>query len=295
VKEISKKVSQELTKYEPLQAYLAEIQRYPLLKPEEEFNLAVRYRKKGDLEAARRLATGNLRLVVKIAYGYRRISQNLLDLIQEGNIGLMQAIKRFDPYKGVKLSSYAAWWIRAYMLRYILNNWRVVRIGTTQLQRKLFFHLNKEKARLKAMGFEPSSAKIADKFQIPERVVQEMDQRLSASEISLDASIEAQDKNSSLKGIDLVVSKKVLQDEELFYQKFHKLLHEKLEEFGSRLKKRDYFIFKRRLLADSPLTLQEIGERFGITRERVRQLEKVLLRKIKEFLLKEMGDYLYFE
>ena len=140
--------SSSLTRRDPLAVYMRDVQRYSLLSKEEEHDLAVRFLEDDDLEAAKRLVTSNLRLVVKIAYDYRQAYKNLLDLVQEGNIGLMQAVKKYDPYKGVKLSSYAAWWIRAYMLRYILNNHRLVKVGTTQAQRKLFFNLQKEKARL---------------------------------------------------------------------------------------------------------------------------------------------------
>ncbi|HEX3854640.1 MAG TPA: sigma-70 family RNA polymerase sigma factor, partial [Polyangiaceae bacterium] len=155
-----------LARLDPLQAYMREVQRHPLLSSDEEHKLAVEYVKGQDRDVAARLVTANLRLVVKIAYEYRRAYRNMMDLVQEGNIGLMQAVKRYDPYRGVKLSSYAAWWIRAYMLRFILNNWRLVKVGTTQAQRKLFFNLNKEKARLTAMGIEPSHAEIAKRLNV---------------------------------------------------------------------------------------------------------------------------------
>ena len=154
---------------DPLQAYMQDVSRYPLLSREEEHALAVKYTETGDVEAAARLVTANLRLVVKIAYDYRRAYKNLLDLVQEGNIGLMQAVKKYDPYKGVKLSSYAAWWIRAYILRFILNNHRLVKLGTTQAQRKLFFNLKKEKAKLSAMGIEPTAEVIAKRLDVPEK------------------------------------------------------------------------------------------------------------------------------
>jgi RNA polymerase sigma-32 factor len=166
--------SSALTRADPMAAYMAEVQRHALLSPDEEHSLAVKYTKTGDVDAAARLVTANLRLVVKLAYEYRRAYKNMMDLIQEGNIGLMQAVKRYDPYRGVKLSSYAAWWIRAYMLRFILNNWRLVKIGTTQAQRKLFFNLNKEKARLSAMGIDPTPLRIAESLQVEEKEVIEI-------------------------------------------------------------------------------------------------------------------------
>ena len=147
---------------DPFQAYIREVQRYPLLTREQEKELTTKYYETQDPEIARRLVTANLRLVIKLAYEYRRAYKNMMDLIQEGNIGLMQAVKRYDPYRGVKLSSYSAWWIRAYMLRFILNNWRLVKLGTTQAQRKLFFNLNKQKAKLTAMGIDPTPKLIAE-------------------------------------------------------------------------------------------------------------------------------------
>src|SRR5919106_4513591 len=155
-----------LTRRDPLAAYMAEVNRHPLLSREEEHALAVRFRQTGDFQAAYQLVAANLRLVVKLAHEYHRNPLSLLDLIQEGNIGLMQAVKKYDPYKGVKLSSYASWWIRAYILRFILNNWRLVKVGTTQAQRKLFFNLKKEKARLSAMGIDPTPAEIAQRLSV---------------------------------------------------------------------------------------------------------------------------------
>ncbi len=165
------------------------MQRHSLLTPDEEKRLTEHYQKTQDVQTAARLVTANLRLVVKLAYEYRRAYKNIMDLVQEGNIGLMQAVKRYDPYRGVKLSSYAAWWIRAYILRFVLNNWRLVKLGTTQAQRKLFFNLNKEKARLSAQGIEPTAAEIASRLHVDEKEVVEMDRRLSSGEASLDAPV----------------------------------------------------------------------------------------------------------
>jgi RNA polymerase sigma-32 factor len=176
-----------LARRDPLAAYMSETRRYPLLTPEEEKELAVRLVEHGDTAAARRLIEANLRLVVKIAYEYRRAHRNLLDLVQEGNIGLIQAVGKFDPYRGVKLSTYSGWWIRAYILKYILNNWRLVKIGTTQAQRKLFFNLRKEREKLEQLGFTPTTALLAEKLDVPEKEVIEMERRLAAPEASLDA------------------------------------------------------------------------------------------------------------
>src|SRR3954462_12582165 len=161
-------------------AYMTEVRQFPLLTPDEEKALATRLVEQGDTTAARKLIEANLRLVVKIAYEYRRAHRNLLDLVQEGNIGLIQAVGKFDPYRGVKLSSYAAFWIRAYILKFILNNWRLVKIGTTQAQRKLFFNLRKERERLEQLGFQPTTALLAEKLDVPEKEVIEMERRLAA-------------------------------------------------------------------------------------------------------------------
>jgi RNA polymerase sigma-32 factor len=281
--------SSALARVDAMQVYMREVQRHPLLSPDEEHSLAVKYSQTGDVNAAARMVTANLRLVVKIAYEYRRAYRNMMDLVQEGNIGLMQAVKRYDPYRGVKLSSYAAWWIRAYMLRFILNNWRMVKIGTTQAQRKLFFNLSKEKAKLSAMGIEPTHAEIAKRLNVEETEVTEMDRRLSRSDASLDAPVgDADDKTTTR--LELLPSfadspDRLTEDAEL-----HQILRDKLEIFRGTLAGKDVAIFDKRLVADEPLTLQELGDEFGISRERVRQLEARLTGRLREFLQKELGD-----
>ena len=280
-----------IARFDALSAYLREVQKHPLLVPEETQALAERFVTTQDATAAARLVTANLRLVVKIAYEYRRAYKNILDLIQEGNIGLMQAVKRYDPYRGVKLSSYAAWWIRAYILRFILNNWRLVKLGTTQAQRKLFFNLRKKRAELQAMGIEPTDAEVAKQLNVPESDVAEMDVRLQASERSLDAPIGDGEGRATAK-IDTMPSlvegpETLMADSEL-----QGLLKEKLATFRQTLagKEKEVAIFDERLVADEPLTLQELGDRFGISRERVRQLEQRLTGRLREFLRSEMGD-----
>lgn len=282
--------SHALARFDPLQAYLREIQRHSLLTPDEEHSLATRYTETGDVEAAARLVTSNLRLVVKIAYEYRRAYRNIMDLIQEGNIGLMQAVKKFDPSRGVKLSSYAAWWIRAYILRFILNNWRLVKLGTTQAQRKLFFNLNKEKARLSALGIEPTSLEIANRLQVEESEVVEMDKRLSSGEASLDAPVGDND-GRPISRVEMMASPDRRQDVMLADDQYHAMVRERLDAFRTRLRnEKDIAIFEERLLAAEPKTLQEIGERFGISRERVRQLEARLTKQLREYLQEELGD-----
>ena len=185
-----------LAPLDTLQRYMREVTRHRLLTREEEHELAVRYREAGDVDAAYRLVTANLRLVVKIAHEYHRTAFQLLDLIQEGNVGLMHAVKKFDPYRGVKLSSYAAWWIRAYILRYVMENWRIVKLGTTQAQRKLFFNLRKERDKLAAQGFDPTPKLLAERLDVTERDVTEMEQRLSQDDFSLDVPISEDNRSS---------------------------------------------------------------------------------------------------
>jgi RNA polymerase sigma-32 factor len=274
---------------DPLAAYMRDVQRYKLLTPDEERALAIRYVEEGDLDAARHLVTSNLRLVVKIAYDYRQAYKNLLDLVQEGNIGLMQAVKKYDPYKGVKLSSYAAWWIRAYMLRYILNNFRLVKVGTTQAQRKLFFNLKKEKARLSAMGIEPTPEIIAERLNVSPGEVISMDRRLAAGEASLDKPV-GTDEGKSVARIELLPSSGDRVDDILADAEIEEQLKAKVREFGASLKAKEEVIFRERLVADEPLTLQELGDRFGVSRERVRQIEKRLLGKLRKYLGDELGE-----
>jgi RNA polymerase sigma-32 factor len=283
--------SQSIAKYDPLQAYLAEIRRHKLLSPEEEHDLAVRYSVSGDVDAAARLVTANLRLVVKIAYEYRRAYRNLLDLIQEGNIGLMQAVKKFDPHRGVKLSSYAAWWIRAYILRFVLNNWRMVKIGTTQTQRKLFFNLGKEQARLAAMGIEPTTERIAQRLGVEENEIVEMDKRMRATDLSLDAPLSEGSEGPGTSRIELTAAPQDRADDALGLREFNRDLSTELERFGASLVGREKYIFERRLMTESPMTLQEIGEQFGLSRERVRQLERRLLNQLRSHLMEHMGEH----
>jgi RNA polymerase sigma-32 factor len=278
-----------IARYDALEAYMREVQRHPLLSPEDEHGLAVEYAKTGSVDLAARLVTANLRLVVKIAYEYRRAYRNIMDLVQEGNIGLMQAVKRYDPYRGVKLSSYAAWWIRAYMLRFILNNWRLVKIGTTQAQRRLFFNLSKEKAKLTAMGIEPTSEEIAKRLNVEESEVIEMDRRLARSDASLDAPVKDGEARGATR-LELLPSSGESPDVVAESAEIEELLKVQLDEFRKTLSGKDIAIFDKRLVADEPLTLQELGDEFGVSRERVRQLEARLTGKLRDYLKKTLGD-----
>lgn len=272
-----------------LQLYLSKISQYPILTPKEEHELAVRYYEHGDKEAAFRLVTANLRLVVKIALEFQKSwMNNLLDLIQEGNVGLMQAVRKFDPYRGVRLTSYASFWIKAYILKFILDNWRLVRIGKTQAERKLFFKLYKEKEKLDRLGYEPGPRLIAERLQVRERDVIEMDQRLGSWEISLEKPL--RDDDSPTTARDLLPAPSRPLDDRLGDEQLRKILQEKIQEFRKTLKGRELEIFDERLLAENPLTLQELGDRYGITKERTRQLEARILEKMKEYLIREIPD-----
>lgn len=283
-----------LSRSDPLQAYLREVQRHPLLTPEEEQKLTRHYVETQDVKTAARLVTANLRLVVKLAYEYRRAYKNIMDLIQEGNIGLMQAVKRYDPYRGVKLSSYAAWWIRAYILRFILNNWRLVKLGTTQAQRKLFFNLNKEKAKLAAMGIEPTAAEIAKRLSVDENEVVDMDRRLSSGEASLDAPV-GDSEGRSVARVDLMPSSSTGPDSEFESHEMDQIVRRGLDKFRETLTGKDVVIFNKRMFTDEPVTLQELGDEFGVSRERVRQLEARLATKLREYLKEELGDAVSLE
>ncbi|MBA3540301.1 MAG: RNA polymerase factor sigma-32 [Deltaproteobacteria bacterium] len=278
-----------IAKRDPLAVYMSETRRYPLLTPQEEHDLAVRLVEHGDTTAARKMIEANLRLVVKIAYEYRRAHRNLLDLVQEGNIGLIQAVGKFDPYRGVKLSSYAAFWIRAYILKFILNNWRLVKIGTTQAQRKLFFNLRKEREKLEQLGFQATTALLAEKLDVPEKEVIDMERRLAAPEASLDAPIGGGDDEGTRTRMDYLPGDN-RPDHQFAQSEFSELLKGKLETFAATLEGREQTIFRERWLTEDPLTLQELGDRYGVSRERARQLEKRMLDRLKKYLEAELGS-----
>jgi RNA polymerase sigma-32 factor len=282
--------SSSIARADPMAAYMAEVHRHPLLSREEEERLARRYRSTGDLDAAARLVSANLRLVVKLAHEYHRNPLSLLDLVQEGNIGLMQAVKKFDPERGVKLSTYAAWWIRAYILRYIMDNWKLVKLGTTEAQRKLFFKLRQEQERLLKQGYEATPKLLAERLNVTEQDVVEMDQRLGPDEVSIDAPV-GEDGDGTRGDRILPASGFPAADERLASEELKRLFHDKLEAFGKTLEGREKYIFEKRLTADEPMTLQEIGTHFGISRERARQIEAALVDRMREFVRSEMPDF----
>jgi RNA polymerase sigma-32 factor len=279
----------EVALTDALSAYLREIRRYPRLSREEEFELARRYFEEKDLEAAYQLISSNLWLVVKIAREYERATRNVMDLVQEGNMGLMEAVKNFDPFRNVRFPSYAIWWIKAYIVRYVIANWRLVKIGTTQAQRKLFFNLNKERERLEREGFSPTAKMIADNLEVREKDVIEMEQRLSGGDVSIDAPLSPDGEwsllsvlpNSSLSVEDLLADFERVQ-----------LIKQTIEEYKKGLKERERIILERRLLSEEKDTLQDLSELLGLSRERVRQVENKIKEKLRTFVEQKFADNL---
>ncbi len=280
------KKSGSLEQLSPLQLYLKEIAKYPLLSPEEELESAKAHFEQDDVVAAHRLVTANLRLVVKIAHDFKQASSSLLDLIQEGNYGLMQAVKKYNPYKGVKLSSYAAWWIRAYILKYIMDNRSQVRIGTTAAQRKLYYNLQKETDKLLREYDSVDAKMLASSLEVKEKEVVEMQMRLGSPDVSLDAPVggdSSEGGESVLRG-SLLASDEINAEAQLVIGQIKGIFKQHIAEFSKTLNERDRDIFDSRLLSEKPLTLQEIGNKYGVSRERARQLEVNIIRRLKAFV-----------
>jgi len=293
VKSKSSSSDTALVKFDPLQRYLMEISKYELITREQERELGKRVREEGDTEAAYILVTANLRLVVKIALEFQRVwMQNLLDLIQEGNIGLMQAVKKFDPYKNVKFSYYASFWIKAYILKFIMDNWRLVKIGTTQGQRKLFFKLKKEKQKLIEQGFDPKPKLLSERLGVSEREIIDMDQRLDGWDVSLDAPLKD---DSDTERIEFFGADVETTEDQVAKKEMESLLHSKIAELKKTMTPRELEIFEKRIFSDTPATLQQIGDRYGISRERVRQVEKNIIKKMREFFKRELPDFETYE
>jgi len=282
-------VERALVLYDTLQQYLLEIKNFRLLTREEEVELAIRFRERKDQKAAYKLVTSNLRLVVKIAMDFHRYwTKSLLDLIQEGNVGLLQAVRKFDPYRGIKFSYYASFWIKAYILKFIMENWKLVKIGTTQTQRKLFFNLAKEREKLMSQGFIPEPKLLAERLDVKEQDVEEMSQRLGGGEISLDAPMS--DDGREAYG-SFLPDPGIPVDEQLSEKENRKLLLEKLEEYKKKLSGKELDIFENRVIAENPLTLQELGDKYKISRERVRQIQEKIIKNIKKWLTEEIPNF----
>jgi len=267
-----------------LESYIMQINKLPLLTQEEEFKLAVRYRKHNDLEAVQKLITSNLRFVVKVAFEYKSYGIKILDLIQEGNIGLMMAIKKFDPYKGYRFISYAIWWIRAYIQNFIIKNWSLVKIGTTQAQKKLFYKIGKVRKALESnRENEKKYEMLAKDLDVAKEDIIEMEQRMSSRDLSLDAPF---DDSQELTHFDLLKETSPNQEEVLGEEEEKKILQNDVQSAMKHLNDKEEYVIKSRVMADSPLTLQEIGNHLKLSRERVRQIEIEALKKLK----KEMGS-----
>ena len=272
--------------FDPFKKYLAEIRRYPVLTLEEEKKISRLVYDHNDMDAAQKLTVSNLRIVVKIAMRYHNAYNNALDLIQEGNVGLLHAVKKYNPYKGTKFSTYAALWIRAYILKFIMDSWSLVKTGTTQAQRKLFYGLNSEKRRLEAQGIHPTPKLLAHNFGLKEWEVEDMEKRLSCTDLALDIPIydgsdeTLMDRMSSDEDVEEIVSGR------------HEaaILSEKIQEFKATLDDRDLFIFDNRVVAEEPMSLQEIGDNCLISRERVRQVETRIVKKLRTHFLGSLAE-----
>lgn len=267
---------------DPFQQYMMEVSKYPILPPEEERKVARHYKQYQDKKSAQLLVLSNLRLVVKIAMEYRSAYHNLMDLIQEGNMGLMRAVEKYDIEKNVRFSSYAVWWVRAFILKFILDNFRLVKVGTTQAQKKLFFNLMREKERMEQLGFVPSTKLLADKLGVKEREVGQMEVRMGAREVELDAP--KANYEGGARQIDFVPGSNGADVEDALTQSELKdILLKNLDEFVKGLGEKERRIFFDRLFTEIPKTLQEIADEYKITRERIRQIEERTVKKMQKF------------
>jgi RNA polymerase sigma-32 factor len=276
-----------LAPFDPFRRYMAEIRKYPPLSREEEQRLARLYRDTGDREALFRLITANLMLVVHIALSFRRAAKNLLDLIQEGNVGLLQAIDRFDPDIGVRLPTYAAYWVRAYMVKFLLDNVRLVRVGTTNARRKLLRNLRREKAQLESEGFKVGPRLLAERFGVSEQDVRDVESALESRDLHLDAPVGQDERPASELMADETAADA---EEELARRELQQQVEKALAKFRRDLGERDQMLLDRRILSEEPMTLQQIGDHFGTTREAVRQAEARLMGRLREHLTAELGD-----
>ena len=289
---MSQKKHEALVPGDELSRYFSEISRHPLLTREEEQELALQVYEHADRAAAERLAVSNLRLVVKIAREYQRVWTNLLDLIQEGNVGLLQAVRRFDPHRGVKLSSYAAYWIRAYILKYLIDNIRMVRVGSSRAERKLFFQMNRAKRELEREGFAPEPRLLAEALDVTEADVVDMEQRLAQSDLSLDMPT-GEESGAATFG-DFIAAPGRSSESLVSDQGMRESFLQHVDGFSTTLDERETRILRERILADDPRTLQQLGEEFGLTRERVRQIEKAIITRLREYLKEHLVDFEFY-
>jgi RNA polymerase sigma-32 factor len=270
-----------------LESYLIKINQFSTLTQEEEFRLAVSYRKYNDIEAAHKLVTSNLKFVVKVALEYRTYRVKLADLIQEGNIGLMMAVKKFDPHRKYRFITYAVWWIRAYIQNYIIKTWSLVKIGTTQGQKKIFYKIGKVR---KALESDPENENryelLAKNLHVRKGDIVEMEQRMSSRDLSLDSTF---DENHELTHLDLLKEDRLSQEELLAQEEEKRIQEQKVHHAMERLSEKEMYVIKNRVMADEPLTLQEIGNHLRLSRERVRQIEGEALKKLKKEMSRGMA------
>ncbi len=276
-----------LRKLDLFESYIARIKHIRHLEEKEEFDLAVRFKEHDDYDAATRIIEAHLMLVVKIAYSFNYAAHNVMDLIQEGNIGLAEALKKFDPYRGVRFSGYASWWIRAYIIKYLMDNWKMVKIGTTNDRRKLLYNLRKEKEELEAMGIEAHPKLLAERLDVDEKDIIEVGEALDSPDVSLDAPLK--EGEDSACGIELLADKSESYVEEVERTMLNQFVRSKLSLLRANLSEKELFILDNRLLSETPMTLQQIGERFNVTKEAIRLNEASLMKKIRK-LFKRFPD-----
>lgn len=278
-----------------LDYYMKSVRHYPVLTPEEEKEYALRYMENEDPEAAEKLVTSNLRLVIKIAYQYHRQWANVLDLIQEGNVGLVEALSRYDPYREIRFSSYAQYWIRAMILRFLLDNFRMVRLGSTRAGRKLFFQLQKERDALSAQGIDPTTKLLAQRLGVTEVDVQDVDQHMRAPALSFDAPVGGESSDRQLS--EVVANNDTLDPEEASAQQIMgSRIKQLLAEFKTTIiDARENEIWTRRMVSVDPVSLSQLGEEYGVSKERIRQVESRIKKRLKAYLLKELGSEIEFE
>lgn len=272
-------------KADTLSRYMAEVNRFPLLTREEEKELALLLHETGDPLAANKLVTANLRFVVKVAYQYKHYGLKLTDLIQEGNLGLMRAVEKFDPHKDCRLISYAVWWIKAYIQAYIIRSWSLVKMGTTQAQRKLFYKLAETKRELEREGKRPTPANIAAKLELKVKAVREMDMRMAARDFRLDRKVT--DEDGSTTHLELLADDQETQEDRYIDLQMREFLRHTWDRALEGLTEKEQFVVKHRLMADDAMTLQSIGDHFGVSRERIRQIEGNAKKKIRRFIDEE--------
>ncbi len=285
----SPKKNRGLETSDAFQRYLTSISQFKLLTRDEEKELFVRVHEFNDQKAVQSLITSNLRLVVKIAMDYSRLwMQNLLDLIQEGNLGLIKAVEKFKPEKNVKFSYYASFWIKAYIIKHLMDNWRLVKIGTTQAQRKLFFKLKSEKQKLEAAGFEPNAELLSQRLGVKKKDIVEMDQRINGWDVSLDAPLT---EGSDTARIEFLKMPSDSLEDRMSQKELQAILRQRITEFRKEMDPRELHIFNQRIFAEEPKTLSELGKKFGISRERVRQIQKGIIAKLKDAFKDNLPDY----